>query len=92
LEEAELARAEAEVIMIQAIAEGLENARQAGSTGTMRDIIALRLVEALEKMARQSQNYEQLPLGLLPQIENIRLQISPEKLLAAASQDSEDET
>ena len=73
-EEAEIARAEAEVIMIQAIAEGLEKARQSGSTGSMRDIIALRLVEALEKMARQSQSFEQIPFDLLPQIENIRMQ------------------
>ncbi|MBE2220493.1 MAG: SPFH domain-containing protein [Anaerolineae bacterium] len=92
LEEAEIVRAEAEVIMIQAIAEGLENARRAGSTGTMRDIIALRLVEALEKMARQSQSYEQLPLSLLPQIEHIRLQIDPKNQLSATSQDSEVET
>ena len=84
-EEAEIARAEAEVIMIQAIAEGLEKARQSGSTGSMRDIIALRLVEALEKMARQSQSIEQIPFDLLPQIENIRMQIVPKKQLPASS-------
>lgn len=92
LEEAEIARAEAEVIMIQAIAEGLENARQAGSANTMRDVIALRLVEALEKMARQSQSYEQLPLELLPQIENIRLQIDSAKQLAAPNQNDPEDT
>jgi len=89
LEETEIARAEAEVIMIQAIAEGLENARKAGNASAMRDVIALRLVEALEKMARQSQNVQQLPIGLMPQIENIRTQIDSEKQLPAASPESE---
>lgn len=89
LEESEIARAEAEVIMIQAIAEGLENARQAGNASAIRDVIALRLVEALEKMARQSQQVQQLPLGLMPQIENIRKQIDPEKQLPAPSQEEE---
>lgn len=93
LEIAEIARAEAEVIMIQAIAEGLENARQAGSAGSMRDVIALRLVEALEKMARQTQTVERIPADLLPQIEHIRRQIGPENLnlLSAINPDSEDE-
>ena len=89
LEEAEIARAEAEVIMIQAIAEGLESARQAGGASVMRDVIALRLVEALEKMARQSQSFEQLPLGLLPQIESIRMQIEPKNQLTASSEEVE---
>ena len=88
-EEAEIARAEAEVIMIQAIAEGLKNARQAGNASAIRDVIALRLVEALEKMARQSQDVQQLPLGLMPQIENIRMQIDPEKQLTAATHEDE---
>jgi regulator of protease activity HflC (stomatin/prohibitin superfamily) len=91
LEITEIARAEAEVIMIQAIAEGLENAQQAGNASSMRDVIALRLVEALEKMARQTQNVEQIPVDLLPQIENIRMQIDPEKQLSAGNPDLEDE-
>lgn len=90
LEIAEIARAEAEVIMIQAIAEGLENARLAGNASSMRDVIALRLVEALEKMARQSQDVEQIPGDLLPQIENIRMEIDSEKRLSAGNPDPED--
>ncbi len=87
LEEAELARAEAELIMIQAIIEGLENARLAGGATTMREVIALRLIEALEKMARQSQAAQPLPLTLLPQLENLRLQLAPDRQLLAGSQE-----
>jgi regulator of protease activity HflC (stomatin/prohibitin superfamily) len=77
LEETELARTEAEVIMIQAIMEGLENARRAGDANTMREVIALRLVEALEKMARQAHTAQPLPMYLLPQIETLRQQLLP---------------
>ncbi|PID86926.1 MAG: hypothetical protein CSB13_01950 [Chloroflexi bacterium] len=83
-EEVEMARAEAEVAMIQAIAEGLEKARLAGSAHTMRDVIALRLIEALEKMARQSQSLEQLPQELLAQIDYIRSGISLTQQLPAS--------
>jgi len=67
LEEIEIARAEAEMTMIQAIVEGVQYARQSGSSDNMREVIALRLVEALEKMARQSQQDAPLPITLLPQ-------------------------
>lgn len=77
LEENELARAEAEVVMIQAIMEGLENARLAGDANTMREVIALRLVDALEKMARQAHAAQPLPFNLLPQIETLRQQMLP---------------
>ncbi len=69
LEEMEIARAEAELTMIQAILEGIKRARRSGHTGTINEIVALRLIEALEKMARQTQG---VPGGLLPQIYSLQ--------------------
>ncbi len=76
LEEIEIARAEAEMTMIQAIVEGVERARRMSNTNNMHEIIALRLVEALEKMAIQSQQAAVLPKSLLPQIEAMRHQLN----------------
>jgi hypothetical protein len=42
----------------------------------MNEIIALRLVEALEKMARQSQEIMPLPDSLLTQLGDMRQQLS----------------
>lgn len=72
LEEVEIARAEAEMTMIQAIVEGVQRARRISSANNMHEIIALRLVETLEKMAKQSQQSAVLPMSLLPQIDEIR--------------------
>ena len=72
LEEMEIARAEAEMTMIQAIVEGVQRARRISNTNNMHEIIALRLVEALEKMAKQSQQSAALPMSLLPQIDEMR--------------------
>ena len=83
IQERELARAEAEVIMIQAIMEGLHNARSAGGANTTREMIALRFIEAMEKMAQRSQRTQPLPITLLPQIEQIRQQLDPERQLSA---------
>ena len=77
LEEIEIARAEAEVTMIQAIIEGVRRARYSGSPAAMREIIALRLIEALEKMARQSEEVQPLPEGLMPQLTDFRRQLLP---------------
>lgn len=61
LEEKELAQAEAEMTMIQAILEGVQRAKLTHNVPNMRDVVALRLVEALEKMAIHSQQVAQLP-------------------------------
>ncbi|MCZ7672936.1 MAG: hypothetical protein M5U34_40365 [Chloroflexi bacterium] len=42
----------------------------------MREVIALSLIEALEKMARQTQSAQALPLTELPQLENLRPSLS----------------
>ncbi len=77
LEEVEIARAEAEMTMIQAIVEGVQRARQSSATDNMHEIIALRLVEALEKMAKQTQQETPLPITLLPQIDTLRRRLEP---------------
>lgn len=77
LEEIEIARAEAEVTMIQAILEGVQRARHSTNMTGMREVVALRMVEALEKMARQSQQVQTLPPQLLTQLTTIRQQLHP---------------
>lgn len=78
VEEKEIARAEAEVTMIQAIIEGVRRAQYSGSPAAMREIIALRLIEALEKMARQSQELHPLPEDLLPQLREFHQHLLPQ--------------
>jgi hypothetical protein len=51
LEEREVARAEAEVTMIQAIVEGVRRAQQDGHTGSVREIVAMRLIESFDKIS-----------------------------------------
>jgi regulator of protease activity HflC (stomatin/prohibitin superfamily) len=77
VEEREIARAEAEITMIQAILEGMQRARQAGATAHMSEIVALRLVEALERIAEQSQYAYPLPEELLFQLRNWRRELGP---------------
>jgi len=50
----DIARADAEMTMIQAILEGVQRARATGATTNMDEIMALRLVEMLENIAEQS--------------------------------------
>ncbi|KAA3659896.1 MAG: hypothetical protein DWQ04_20935 [Chloroflexi bacterium] len=80
LEEIEIARAEAEVTMIQAILEGVQRAKYGNNTASMREIVALRMIEALEKMARQSQSLQGVPPQLLTQLSNIRHQLGTGQL------------
>ncbi len=87
LAELDVARAEAEVIMIQAILEGLHNARHAGGTSTMREVIALRMIEALEKMARHSQSLQPLPNHLLPQLMDWQRQLRAERQITPPQQE-----
>jgi hypothetical protein len=75
VEEMEVAKAEAEIMMIQAIQEGIQRAKREGSTAHMEEVVALRLVEALEKMARQSQQISPLPNALLADLNNLRRQL-----------------
>ncbi|MCP5096680.1 MAG: hypothetical protein GY943_14095 [Chloroflexi bacterium] len=76
LKETEIARAEAEVTMIQAILEGVERARYGTQSASMREVVALRMIEALEKMARQSQQLQPIPTDLLSQLGTLRQQLT----------------
>ena len=71
VEEIEVARAEAEVAMIQAILEGIQRARRSGATSYTSEVVALRLVEGLERMAEQSRRTQ----GVLPNINNLRTEL-----------------
>jgi hypothetical protein len=51
----ELARVEAEATMIEAIVEAIQRAQREGKPGTTREIIALRLIESLERMTQQNE-------------------------------------
>lgn len=74
-EKMEVAKAEAEIMMIQAIQEGVQRAKREGATAHMEEVVALRLVEALEQMARQSQSLAPLPGSLLAQLDSMRRQL-----------------
>jgi SPFH domain / Band 7 family len=75
LEEMEIVRAEAEIELIRAIALGMQQARQQGYQGTMNEIVAMRFLEALEKMALESETEIDLPEKLLPQLHNLQTQL-----------------
>lgn len=74
-EKMEVAKAEAEMMMIQAIQEGIQRAKREGATAHMEEVVALRLVEALEKMARQSQISAPLPNSMMAQLDNLRREL-----------------
>ncbi len=80
LQEMELVRAEAEIELVKAIVDGMQQARQQGYKGTINEIVALRFVEALERMALESESEIVLPERLLPQLQNLQdqLQITEE--------------
>jgi hypothetical protein len=82
LHEIDMARTEAEIMMIQAIVEGVKLARQQGSPSTMRDVLALRLIEALENMARHSQEAGQMTQEVFPRLSQMRQQVAPPYLNA----------
>ncbi|WP_420642041.1 SPFH domain-containing protein [Candidatus Leptofilum sp.] len=75
-EKMEVAKAEAEIMMIQAIQEGIQRAKREGATAHMEELVALRLVEALEQMARRSESLTPLPNALMAQLDNMRRQLS----------------
>ena len=77
------ARIQAEAAMIRAIVDGLDQVRHRldGSRAESRKIMALRLIESLEEVARRSQ-----PNGrqdrLIQQLEQFRGEIAPQPPLA----------
>jgi regulator of protease activity HflC (stomatin/prohibitin superfamily) len=75
IDKAEMARAEAEAIMLQAVAESLQRARVAGRSIEPKRVVALRLVEALENMAHYSQASMQLPSGMMGTLDDLHQQL-----------------
>ena len=84
LEELEMAQAEAEMVMIEAIVEGVQRARELHQQTDLRSVVALRLVETLEKMAQQSQQTTAVSPDLITQIDTWRHQLN--KALPPGSQ------
>ncbi|MCP4363071.1 MAG: SPFH domain-containing protein [Chloroflexi bacterium] len=72
VEELEIARSEAEVAITKAIIESIQQAKRTGAITRTSDIVALRLVEALERMARKTQQAQ----VLLPLLENTRNELA----------------
>lgn len=79
VEEIEIARAEAEVAMIQAILEGIQRARRSGATTRTSEIVALRLIEGLERMAEQSRQKPDA-LTLLAELDELRSDLAARAL------------
>lgn len=75
LQSHEIARAEAEAIMLRAIAEGLQRSQNISGKDSSRELVALRLIESLEEMARNSQEVLSLPDQLIPQLGSLRQQV-----------------
>jgi len=81
LEEMEIARAEAEMEMIKAIVDGIQQAEQQGYSGAESVVVALRLIEALQSLALQSQADASVPDQMMRQ-----LQLLHQQLLATGSE------
>ncbi len=87
-EEIEIARAEAEVAMIQAILEGIQRARRSGATTRTSEIVALRLIEGLERMAEQSRQKPDA-LTLLAELDQLRSDLVTRALAERSSLDEQ---
>ncbi len=72
VEKWEAARADAEETMIDAILEGINKAQQSGVTTNVSEVVALRLVEALESMAINAPYGAVQTDKYLPALEQIR--------------------
>jgi regulator of protease activity HflC (stomatin/prohibitin superfamily) len=75
LQSREIARAEAEAIMLRAIAEGLQRSQLSGKAVTSRQVVALRLIESLEEMARNSEETLSQSSQLIPHLGALRQQL-----------------
>lgn len=70
----EFARAEGEAAMIEAIMESIQQARLMGSQYTPRQIMALRMIESLERLVEGSNSLAESPL--LKQLGDLRNQLN----------------
>jgi regulator of protease activity HflC (stomatin/prohibitin superfamily) len=75
LKEAEIARAKASALMFQAILEGLQRAQRIDPDASSKRIVAIRLIETLQAMARRSQDVSPSPDQLMVSLGNLRKQL-----------------
>jgi hypothetical protein len=75
IEETEIARARAGALVLQAILEGLQRARRIDPNASSRRIVAIRLIDTLQAMARRSQDVSPLPDQLLFSLGSLRRQL-----------------
>lgn len=79
------ARTAAEIDILRAIVDGLQQARRESRASLAREIVALRLVEALERMARARQGEVDLDDEVvLAQLQLLRRQLAPPAVDRAA--------
>ena len=71
----EVARAEAELELVRATAASMANARRQGFSGALNDVMAVRFIQTLERLAQQSGLETKLPDNLLPQLHNLQQQL-----------------
>jgi hypothetical protein len=71
----EVARAEAELELVRATAASIANARRQGYSGALNDVMAVRFIQTLERLAQQSGLETKLPDNLLPQLHNLQQQL-----------------
>lgn len=76
VEEMEAAHAKAEMKMGKEIAEAMQRAKQQGHDGPESDVVALRLVAALERVALQSQTDVALTDQMLLQLQALQQELS----------------
>ena len=91
LREMTLARAEAEAVMLRAIVEGLNEAQLSGMENATREIVALRLIEALERMANLDQPEFYDVSGVLQRIQRMQNELRQTPGLAAPRTTKRDE-
>ncbi len=82
--EKEVARAEAEMDMIKEIVGAIREAKRSGHTGAGSVIVALRLIESLERVALKSQTAISVPDEMLHQLQTLHQQ-----LLVAGGEESD---
>jgi hypothetical protein len=88
----ELARAEAEAVILQAIVEAMQRARRTGKNVTTREVLALRMIEVLETMAQQSQQVLAVPSSAPLRLGDLRQEmVLRHNLLEAGQPDADSE-
>jgi hypothetical protein len=75
VKEIETARAEAEAEMIELLVDGLERVQEEDTSGQSRELVALRVIELLQKIAYRSHQTTGLPGDTLRQLQDLSQQL-----------------